>query len=160
MHFRYKSFKDYLSLYTSIYPSTHQSIHQSSIYLFICLSTFLSLQPSNHPSTHPPTLSLCKLVREQIFIEFGESRKDPWGKLSLSWARNKQLAHCTLKYQNLWFLFRLHQLYCLMIYGKQNTCIYHIWFERIWLFALVVSCPKLDVFCFLSCFKSGCSYVS
>lgn len=47
-----------------------------------------------------------------------------------------------------------------MIYGKQNTCIYHIWFERIWLFALVVNCPKLDVFCFLSCFKRGCSYVS
>lgn len=58
------------------------------------------------------------------------------------------------------FLFSFHQLYWIMIYGKHSTCIYHIWFEGIWLFALVMSCPKLDVLCLLNYFKSGWCYVS
>lgn len=47
-----------------------------------------------------------------------------------------------------------------MLHGKQSACVYHIWFEGLWLFALVVSCSKLDVVCFLNYFKSGWYYVS
>lgn len=47
-----------------------------------------------------------------------------------------------------------------MIYGKQSPRIYHIWFEGIWLLALVMNCPERDVLDFLNYFKSGWCYVS